>query len=32
VVEIDGRMICQYQLDREAIADLLERARNPNDA
>jgi len=28
VVETDGRTICQYQLDREAIVGLLEQARN----
>lgn len=28
VVEIDGRTICQYRLDREAIVDLLEQVRD----
>ena len=26
VVEIDGRMVCEYHLDRQAIVDLLEQA------
>ena len=26
VVEIDGRIVCQYRLDRAAIAELLEQA------
>ena len=28
VVEIDGRTVCQYRLDRAAIAELLEEARS----
>ena len=28
VVEIGGRTICQYRLDREAIVDLLEQVRD----
>ena len=28
VVEFDGRMVCQYELDRQAIIELLEQARD----
>ena len=28
VVELDGRTICKFHLDREAIADLVEKARD----